>query len=756
MNTFSIEANYILQFIHQTNKSLFITGKAGTGKTTLLKEILNVTYKNTVVVAPTGIAALNANGVTIHSLFQLPFATFLPDLKEVTNFSSSFKIESRSSLVRHFKMNTFKRNVINSMELLIIDEVSMLRADVLDAMDFMLKFTRRNEKPFGGVQVVFIGDLLQLPPVIKNEEWDVLKNYYKGVFFFNAHIIQSNPPLYIELSTIFRQKDTHFIEILNNLRTNKTTKKDIIALNQFVQPHFNLKNNPGYIYLTTHNAKANEVNQSSLNGLKGKSFTFLPEIVGDFPEKIFPIEERLELKIGAQVMFIKNDLNIDKQYFNGKMGFIASVNNKEIFIHFPEENKTIEVEKYEWQNIRYKINESTKELEEDVIGTFVHYPIKLAWAITIHKSQGLTFDKAALDVSQVFAPGQAYVALSRLKSLKGLVLLTPLQIDGISSDELVLNYANNKASEKDLEDTFILEKQHFFLDYLCKGFHFKELIQQWRNHFYSYKTEESKTIKSKHYDWIQMQYEKMSALENHSENFIKQLKNIFLNKNNFNNQYVNERCEAAYSYFFPILDTVYFELLFKMETIKRTKNAKAYFNELCELEELTHASLLLLSKAKILTILITEGKEISKEQLLPNTLKEYRKTKIDMACLKYIDENKNLLDDSSLIFYGKNKDKKNKKSTTEETLALWRQNLSISDIARKRQLTETTIYNHFEKLISNEIIAINELITEDRLQELEIAFKKVNNETLSQIKEIYGDTFTWEELKLFRASLKRN
>jgi len=278
MESVSAAAQYTLQFINQTNKSLFLTGKAGTGKTTLLKEIIATTHKNTVVVAPTGIAALNANGVTIHSLFQLPFAAFIPNDQPLVHFSNFVKFENRDSLARHFKMNATKRSVLQNMELLIIDEVSMLRADILDAMDFMLRKVRRNEKPFGGVQVLFIGDLLQLPPVVKNEEWELLKQYYRGMFFFHSHILQQYPPLYIELDKIFRQSDPEFIAVLNNLRHNTITSSDINTLNQFVQPNFDLKHHPGFIILTTHNAKADTINAQSLQDLKGKTFTFLPKI----------------------------------------------------------------------------------------------------------------------------------------------------------------------------------------------------------------------------------------------------------------------------------------------------------------------------------------------------------------------------------------------------------------------------------------------------------------------------------------------
>ncbi len=757
MSSLSIEANYTLQFVNQTKRSIFLTGKAGTGKTTLLKEIIKITHKNTVVVAPTGIAALNAGGVTIHSMFQLPFATFIPDHKDVRSLSSNIKIENRSSLLRHFKMNTVKRSVIRNMELLIIDEVSMLRADVLDAVDFMMKKTRKIEKPFGGVQVIFIGDLLQLPPVVKQEEWLVLKNYYTGMFFFNAHIIQQFPPLYIELSKIYRQSNGVFIELLNNLRKNKITNENIALLNKYVQPNFNLKDHKGYISLTTHNAKANEINQQSLKELKGKQHTYLPDIVGDFPEKIFPIEEKLELKIGAQIMFIKNDLSIEKQYFNGKMGIIKSLSEEEILIHFPDENKTIEVEKYEWQNIRFKVNENTKEIEEEVIGTFVHYPIKLAWAITVHKSQGLTFDKAALDVSQVFAPGQAYVALSRLRSLEGLVLLSPFQMNGISSDENVLNYASNKATEEDLKSTFAIEKLHFILESLCNGFQFKEVIQEWRNHYYSYKSEESKSIKAKHIDWITIQYEKIITLETPSEKFINQLQSIF-NKEIIDNEFIKERCDAAFNYFFKTLDAIFEDLLFKIEEIKRTKNAKVYFNELIVLEELLLSVILKLTKAKILATLLVEEKEITKENLYSKELKYYKSDKLEIVKERFKKEYNALIEDEESVSYyerpKKKKSKKEKKSTIEETLELFKEHLSISEIAKKRKLTETTIYNHFTKLIQMDVIEIDEILSNDKVSKLAKAFEKYENESLSQLKEAYGDTFSWDELRLFRATLK--
>jgi hypothetical protein len=642
------------------------------------------------------------------------------------------------------------------MELLIIDEVSMLRADVLDAIDFMMRKVRRNERPFGGTQVLFIGDLLQLPPVVKNEEWEMLKKYYRGMFFFHSHIMQQYPPLYIELDKIFRQTDSEFIAVLNNLRLNKITSDDVQLLNQFVQPKFDLKSNKGYIILTTHNAKADTINAQSLQDLEGKQFTYLPEITDDFPEKIFPLDEQLQLKVGAQVMFVKNDLNFEKQYYNGKMGLIKSLTEKEIFVHFPEENKTIEVERYEWQNIRYKVNENTKEIEEEIIGTFVHYPIKLAWAITVHKSQGLTFDKAALDVSQVFAPGQAYVALSRLRSLKGLILLSPLQMNGISSDAEVLNYAENKASEEILQHSLAKETQVFWLNTLINAFDFKELAQEWRNHLFSFNAEAPKSPKTKHNDWAKIQNDKIAEILEPSGKFMSQLHTIFSDEN-LDINFVKERCDAAYQYFFKTLDCVAEELLLKIEEVKRIKKVKAFYDELSVLEELQIKSILQLKKTKLLTNIIVEGKEISKKNLISEDMNTYKLNKLVVVAERFRISHAALVEDDEEVSYytdsKKKKTKEPKKSTYEDTLELWKQNLSIYEIAKQRKLTPQTIYNHFTKLIQMEIVQLSDILPEDKISDLRAAFKAFKGESLGDLKEIQGDKFSWDELKLYKASL---
>lgn len=758
MQNVSEAAAYTLQFINQTQKSIFLTGKAGTGKTTLLREIIATTHKNTVVVAPTGIAALNAGGVTIHSMFQLPFSAFIPSYDVSAQFTETVKFENKESLRRHFKMNNVKRNVIKNMELLVIDEVSMMRADLLDAVDFMMQTVRRNTQPFGGVQVLFIGDLLQLPPVIRDEEWRTLKNYYRGKFFFHSHVLQTYPPIYIELSKIYRQTDDAFISVLNNLRNNQITPEDITILNQYVKPDFDFKENKGYITLTTHNAKADSINSQSISDLDGKEFVYTPFVVGDFPEKIFPVEEELKLKVGAQIMFVKNDLSFEKRYFNGKMGVVKSLSDEEIFVHFPEENMTLEVEKYEWKNIRYKVNEQTKDIEEEVLGTFAHYPIKLAWAITVHKSQGLTFDKAALDVSQVFLPGQAYVALSRLRSLDGLILLSPMQMNGISNDQDVMDYALNRATEETLEKALHFETKNFIHNYLINSFNWGELAQEWRNHRFSYNENAAGSEKTKHAVWAQKRMEIMEQLLDPSQKFISQLNKIFI-KETVDLFFVKERVDAAYDYFFKQMDKLVDDLIYKMAEIQKFKKVKEFYEELNFLEDLQTKAVLRLMKAKLLIEVVVAGEEISKEKLTSPNIKNYKTNKAERIREELKTTNTDIFrTEEPVVRYKSPKTEKNelktaKKTTVEETYDLWLDKNSVEDIARMRKLNVQTIEGHLIKLIQSKKIEISDVLPYDKILALREAFQFYQEESLSPLKEKYGDEFTWDELKMFKASI---
>lgn len=757
MDTVSTTADYVLKFVNQTNRSVFLTGKAGTGKTTLLKKILETTHKNVVVVAPTGIAALNAGGVTIHSMFQLPFGGFIPDSIYQNDFSNNLKFETKKTLGRHFRMSGVKKAVIQNMELLIIDEVSMLRPDVLDAMDFMMQSVRKKKVPFGGIQVLFIGDLLQLPPVVKEEEWQVLKNYYGGKFFFHSQVVQQNPPLYLELSKIFRQNDDTFIDLLDSLRNNTISEKQRDELNKYVQPNFDSKKHEGYIMLTTHNHKVDAINREALSDLVGNEVILRADVVDDFPDKIFPIDADLKLKKGAQVMFVKNDSSTEKNFFNGKMGIVKSVSRNEVLVEFPEEKKVIEVERFEWKNIRYSVNETTKEIEEEVLGTFTQFPLKLAWAITVHKSQGLTFDKAAIDVSQVFMPGQAYVALSRLRSLNGLILLSPLTLNGFSNDRDVMQYAENKCSEEKLAHELQLDTQNFLYKSLISTFEWENLLQEWRNHLYSYKNDESKSPQSIHAVWAKKQYDALDKIVPLAQKFISQLHFIF-NQEKVDLEFLQERFTAAYNYFMPVLDQMVYDLLFKMEEVIRLKKAKGFYTELTELENAQVKTVLSLMKAQKLIVVVLSGQLISKDNLTSYEIKTYKGTILQSVKEDFKQQRGTLVEDNidENRYSNTKKEKKIlKKNTFEETHEMWLENNSIEAIAVARKLTKQTISGHIAKLIEAGKVDIKDVLPSLLLEKLEKAFYGYAEESLNPLKEKHGSEFTWDELKIFKASLNR-
>lgn len=750
-------AQFVERFINQTDQSIFLTGKAGTGKTTLLQKIVKSTYKQTVIVAPTGIAALNAGGVTIHSFFQLPFGGFIPDFNVSPEFSEHVKLESKSSLMRHFRMNARQKSIMQNLELLIIDEVSMLRADVLDAMDWTLRNVRKINQPFGAVQVLFIGDLLQLPPVIKQNEWHFLRNYYKGIYFFNAKVIEESAPVYIELEKVYRQDNQAFISILNNLRMNAITQSDVDALNAHVQSNFDASEHDDYITLTTHNNAADEMNRSALDRLKTNKVSYEAEITGNFPEHLYPIESVLELKIGAQVMFIKNDLSQEKDFYNGKMGKIVALEANEIKVNFPEERKTITVDRYEWNNIKYNLNAATGEVEEEILGTFVHYPLKLAWAITVHKSQGLTFDKAVIDVSKVFVAGQAYVALSRLRSLDGLVLLNPIRLNGLTSDQHVIDYARSKENETGLTEKLDDATYQYLSGVLVRAFDWVELYNAWKSHAASHTTLGAKSLKGGNASWAAQQLQILSGTMDAARKFRHQIERLF-HEENINVDLVLERVEAGYNYFIKPLDGIVYATLKKMGEIQQKKNSKNYNEELEELDQLSTDVVLRLKKARILNEALLTGRPLDKGVVMTEEIKHYKLTKVNLV-KNELRESKTTFDfDTDFVEVKtkksrKSEPKKVKVSTYEQTLEMLKSGKTVEEIANERQLSPKTIYGHCERLIRLEKLELDEVLERYRINELEELFSKYNGMSLTPLKEQVGEEFSWEELKLYQASL---
>ncbi|MCB1191383.1 MAG: HRDC domain-containing protein [Leptospiraceae bacterium] len=565
-NTKNIQLELAYEFVQNTDKNIFLTGKAGTGKTTFLHNLKAKSPKRMVVVAPTGVAAINAGGVTIHSFFQMPFGPFIPEA-EIANQSIK-------------KFNRQKIDLIRSLDLLVIDEISMVRSDLLDGIDSVLRRYKDRNKPFGGVQLLMIGDLHQLAPIVKDEEWEILKEYYKSMFFFDSLALQKADYVSIELKTIYRQSDETFISLLNKVRENNMDSQTLDELNKRYVPGITNSHDEGTIILTTHNYQSQSINEGKLNKLSTKKFTFMAQVEGEFAPYMYPTESSLVLKVGAQVMFIKNDSSKEKLYYNGKIGTITKIGEDGIFVKSGEDDFEIVVKQEEWQNSKYELNVETKEIQENVIGTFTQYPLKLAWAITIHKSQGLTFEKAIIDANSAFAFGQVYVALSRCKTLEGLFLSTPISENSIIQNKTISHFT--ELMEDSTPDFDKLEEAKFeyqkSLVYELFDFHNLKyrLASLMKNMSYNSSSIDSKTI------------ETLTIMENAikpdildiSEKFKVQLEKLLSDKNCFDgNSKLQEKIRKASQHFKEKIESNVFEYLRNISIETDNKSVKKMIAE---------------------------------------------------------------------------------------------------------------------------------------------------------------------------------
>lgn len=511
--------------INQSNRNIFLTGKAGTGKTTFLKYVRESCPKQMAVVAPTGVAAINAGGVTIHSFFQLPLSPFTPETKGFS--ANNEETINKHSLISRLRINSEKRKVLQQLELLIIDEISMVRCDTIDAIDTVLRHIRK--KPFlcfGGVQVLFIGDMFQLPPVIKDHEWKILSEFYNNPYFFAGKVIEEEPPLYIEFDKIYRQNEERFINLLNQVRNNELDEGGKNLLDSRFQPVFRRSKKDGYIILTTHNDKAREINSQELRNLDSPVFSYKAIIEEEFPENAYPADKLLHLKTGAQVMFIRNDMDKRKRYFNGKIGVVTELEKDKIVVQCENDADEIEVKSEKWENVRYTLNKSTRVMEENTLGSFTQYPLRLAWAITIHKSQGLTFEKAIIDAGESFAAGQVYVALSRCTSIDGMILKSKISTNNFFTDPRIVQFSKSISSSQQLQNQLAEAKRNYQLTIIITTFDFvnainnlKELNEYFYEHQSSFNTETT--------SWLETLSEKINLLQQTAIKFHAWLRNQF-------------------------------------------------------------------------------------------------------------------------------------------------------------------------------------------------------------------------------------
>lgn len=814
--TETIERNEIFdlayRFVTETSEHIFLTGKAGTGKTTFLKFLKENCTKNTVVAAPTGVAAINAGGVTLHSLFQLPFHPFIPTSA------------GKEDLLGKMKFNKQRLQLLRKTELLIIDEISMVRCDVIDAIDTLLRSVRRNHHtPFGGIQLLCIGDLHQLPPVAQNHEWNILQEYYPSPFFFDSHAIKEQQPVLIELDKIYRQKEESFVELLNKVRTNNMGAEDFEMLHQRFIPGFRPGEDEKYITLTSHNKQADLINNSEIQKLHTPHFIFQAEIENEFPENQYPADASLMLKEGAQVMFIKNDV-VEKRYFNGKIGVVCRLDNDKISVNCGGEK--IEVYKETWENSRYTLNRTDGKLQQDVIGTFTQYPLRLAWGITIHKSQGLTFDNLMIDAAAAFSSGQVYVALSRCTSLRGIVLLSKIPPSAILSNENVSKGQQSLTHKGSLAERFTGAREVYTQQLLEEIFSFSEATESLQQLKYHIDAQKEK-LNAGSTDWINNLFGAFEKEKLNGEKFIRQIYTLLKEEPVIeNNAGLQNRIALAAAHFIPKF-AAYSDALKKHPLITEHKetadvinehlnsaaqalSATDYYLQYCKSPFSVTAFLqhkLNLTQPRTGISCYARGRSSgttdSPNPELYESIKRWRdiqceeeglpvflvvthagmkdictylpKTKRDLMLIsgfgkvkvdKYGEEITTIVNDycelhniESSIAQKKASPKKERKpkadkvDTKDSTYTLFKAGKSISEIAKERGFALSTIEGHLAALIEKGIVEVGELLTPERFNEISAVFKNRGDKTLSEMKsEMPWASFG--EMRMAEAALK--
>ncbi|MEI7421709.1 MAG: helix-turn-helix domain-containing protein [Prolixibacteraceae bacterium] len=807
-------------FVQFTGQNLFLTGKAGTGKTTFLKNLKIQSPKRMVVVAPTGVAAINAGGVTIHSFFQLSFGPQIPHDPDKP-FPALNTQEGAYGIKRFSKE---KINIIRSLDLLVIDEISMVRADMLDAIDDVLRRYRTRYKPFGGVQLLMIGDMQQLAPIVKEDEWEILKNYYDTAFFFSSRALKRSSFTSIELQHIFRQSDRQFIDLLNKVRNNQIDSSTLALLNQRYQPGFNPDDKEGYISLTTHNVQSQQINTTKLSQLNMPVTKFNAEINGDFPEYSYPTDPLLELKVGAQVMFVKNDPSPEKQFFNGKIGKITDLEEESIEVTCPGDKFVINVERAAWHNMKYALNEVTQEIEEEVIGTYSQFPLKLAWAITIHKSQGLTFEKAIIDARSSFAHGQVYVALSRCKTFEGLVLSSPIAMHSVKNDYTVGQFSEEVVQNQPGPEDLALSRKEYFQQLVGEMFDYRPVIRQiqyvlklWEEHSTQLLGNLSFALKG----MINPVQTEMIEVAVRFENQIRQL--LPLTPNPEENQQLQDRIIKATAFYSEkleqLLEKPLSEAIFEsdnkavrksigeatdklrkeirvkkicLENCSSGFNVKTYLETrskaIIEVEETvrgrkkseggaaissnpdfyTQLKKWRAEKAELMQVevarILAQKTLLEIVQTLPVTGKELKEVK-GMGGVRMKQFGREILE--MVLDYRTRQGMEVPAEAEKEasragmdsrqlSYELFKNGLTVPEIARNRQMAVSTIESHLLYYVASREIPIDRLVEKKKVKAIEECFELNNFRQISDLKAKLGDKYSYAEIRFVLKHLEVN